>query len=77
MRSTKMGPINDPYAVVDYKLRVHGIKKLRIVDRSAIPVTLSGNYNPSALMMGEKAADMIKKEYGCVPKDCIPWRIHR
>ncbi|KAK9871031.1 hypothetical protein WA026_009989 [Henosepilachna vigintioctopunctata] len=69
--STKMGPIDDPYAVVDYKLRVHGIKKLRIVDLSAMPVTLSGNYNPSAFMIGEKAADMIKKEYGCVRKDCL------
>ncbi|KAK9871035.1 hypothetical protein WA026_009993 [Henosepilachna vigintioctopunctata] len=62
--SVKMGPKDDPNAVVDNKLRVYGIKKLRIVDRSAVPITLSGTYNPSALMIGEKAADMIKKEYG-------------
>ncbi|KAK9871029.1 hypothetical protein WA026_009987 [Henosepilachna vigintioctopunctata] len=66
--SAKMGPLGDPYAVVDYKLRVNGIKKLRIVDRSVVPVTISGHYDPSSLMIGEKAADMIKKEYGVFTK---------
>ncbi|GJQ78172.1 hypothetical protein Trydic_g2503 [Trypoxylus dichotomus] len=59
----KMGPASDAEAVVDARLRVHGIRDLRVVDTSIIPVTLSGHTNIPAYMVAERAADMIKEEY--------------
>lgn len=55
----KMG--NDPLAVVDSQLRVHGIERLRVVDASIMPRITSGNTNAPAIMIGEKAADMMAK----------------
>lgn len=55
----KMG--QDPMAVVDENLNVRGIKKLRVVDCSIMPQIVSGNTNGPAIMIGEKAADMIIK----------------
>jgi choline dehydrogenase len=56
----KMGPIaSDRMAVVDHQLRVHGIDALRVVDCGAMPTVTSGNTNVPAVMMAEKAADMI------------------
>ncbi|MHC5917893.1 MAG: GMC family oxidoreductase, partial [Nostoc sp.] len=54
----KMG--NDSLAVVDAQLRVHGIEGLRVVDASVMPTILSGNTNAATIMIGEKAADLIK-----------------
>ncbi|WP_394800744.1 GMC family oxidoreductase [Mongoliitalea daihaiensis] len=55
----KMG--KDPMAVVDEKLRVHGITKLRIADASIMPSIITGNTNAACIMIGEKAADLILK----------------
>lgn len=56
----KMGPNTDPNAVVDPELKVYGIKKLRVVDCSIIPVIPASHTNAVAFMIGEKAADMVK-----------------
>ena len=53
----KMG--SDNQAVVDDRLRVHGVSGLMVADASVMPLLVSGNTNAAAIMIGEKAADLI------------------
>ncbi|XP_063371769.1 glucose dehydrogenase [FAD, quinone]-like [Cydia amplana] len=59
----KMGPSTDTESVVDARLRVYGINKLRVVDCSIMPQIIRGNLNAPAIMIAEKGADLIKEEY--------------
>ena len=54
----------DAEAVVDTRLRFNGIDGLRIVDNSIMPTVISSNTNAAAIMIGEKAADMIREDHG-------------
>ncbi|HEY7085598.1 MAG TPA: GMC family oxidoreductase N-terminal domain-containing protein [Hyphomicrobiaceae bacterium] len=55
----RMAPANDPMAVVDEALRVHGIERLRVIDASIMPTMLSANLNAATLMIAEKASDLV------------------
>ncbi|XP_046753934.1 glucose dehydrogenase [FAD, quinone] [Diprion similis] len=63
----KMGPADDPDAVVDSRLRVYGVQGLRVIDASIMPKIVSGNPNAGVIMIGEKASDMIKQD----------WHVHK
>ena len=57
--SSKMGSADDPMAVVDNQLRVHGIERLRIADASIFPLLPSGNTHAPTVAVAERAADLI------------------
>jgi choline dehydrogenase len=59
MGTCKMGPASDPMAVVDDRLRVHGLEGLRVVDASIMPTMPSANTNAATLMIAEKASSFI------------------
>jgi choline dehydrogenase len=58
----KMGISDDSMAVLDERLRVRGVRCLRVIDCSAMPTLVSGNTNAPIVMMAEKAVDMILED---------------
>ena len=53
---------SDPAAVVDERLRVRGVERLRVIDASIMPALVSGNTNAAAVMIGEKGSDMVLQD---------------
>jgi choline dehydrogenase-like flavoprotein len=60
--TAKMGAASDPLAVVDERLRFHGLQGLRVVDASVMPTITSGNTNTPTAMIAEKGAAMIVED---------------
>jgi choline dehydrogenase len=60
--TTKMGRASDPHAVVDDRLRVHGVAGLRVIDASVMPTIVSGNTNTPTIMIGAKGAQMVLED---------------
>jgi choline dehydrogenase len=60
--TAKMGTASDPMAVVDERLRLHGIAGLRVADASVMPTITSGNTNTPTAMIAEKGASMILED---------------
>ncbi|MFI9243936.1 GMC family oxidoreductase [Streptomyces sp. NPDC053086] len=54
---------NDPMAVVDERLRVHGTHGLRVIDASVMPTMVSGNTNAASMMIGEKGAALVLEDH--------------
>ncbi|XP_033229602.1 oxygen-dependent choline dehydrogenase-like [Belonocnema kinseyi] len=59
----KMGPKEDPGAVVDPRLKVYGVPGLRVVDAAIMPHNIRGNPHATIMAIAEKAADMIKEDW--------------
>lgn len=58
-----MGPTNDKMAVLDEKLKVRGVKGLRVADCSVMPSLNGGHTQMPAYGIGEKAADLVKENW--------------
>ncbi len=60
--TAKMGLVSDPMAVVDARLKVFGVERLRVADASVMPTITSGNTNSPTMMIAEKAARMMLED---------------
>jgi choline dehydrogenase-like flavoprotein len=60
--TAKMGRDTDPLAVVDERLRVIGLERLRVIDASVMPTITSGNTNSPTIMIAEKGAAMVQAD---------------
>ena len=58
--TAKMGNASDPLAVVDERLRLHGLRGLRVVDASVMPMVPSSNIHPATIMVAERASEFIR-----------------
>ncbi len=68
-----MGADDDPMAVLDAECRVRGIQSLRVVDSSVFPTITNGNLNAPTMMVGEKAADLIRGREPLAPSNAEVW----
>ncbi|XP_055911316.1 glucose dehydrogenase [FAD, quinone]-like [Eupeodes corollae] len=64
--SVKMGPDTDSGAVLDWRLRIKGVKGLRVADTSIMPSIVSGNTNGPTIMIGERAAEFISEDWNTI-----------
>ena len=60
--TAKMGLASDPLAVVDERLRVHGLENLRVIDASVMPTITSGNTNTPTIMIAAKGSEMVLQD---------------
>jgi len=60
--TAKMGRDSDPLAVVDERLRVFGLDRIRVIDASVMPTITSGNTNSPTIMIAEKGASMVRED---------------
>ena len=60
--TAKMGLLSDPMMVVDERLRVAGLERLRVIDASVMPSITSGNTNAPTMMIAEKGAAMLRED---------------
>ncbi len=65
--TAKMGLTSDPLAVVDERLRVHGVQNLRVIDASVMPTITSGNTNTPTIMIADKGAAMVLQDAATSP----------